>query len=125
MEWIAPLTILPAIGLIILSTSNFIVALNNEIYNLQIDESRKKILDTIIQAKLKQLTRLGFANAFLYAAALCLLLSSLVRIFFERAYVFQSVMVFSTVLITAALVFLFIHSLKAIQIRNQHLTFPL
>jgi hypothetical protein len=31
MEWYGPLTILPAIGLLILSTSNFIVSLNEEV----------------------------------------------------------------------------------------------
>lgn len=36
MEWYLPITIMPAIGLIILSTTNFIIALNNEIYELNL-----------------------------------------------------------------------------------------
>lgn len=34
MEWYVPMTILPGIGLIILSTSNFLIALNIEIAQL-------------------------------------------------------------------------------------------
>ena len=60
MEWHAPLSILPAIGLIILSTSNFIVALNNELYQL---EENKEANKWIITQKLKQLKRLGIAAA--------------------------------------------------------------
>jgi hypothetical protein len=35
MEWYGPLTILPAIALVILSTSNFIVSSNSEIQALE------------------------------------------------------------------------------------------
>jgi len=38
MEWYGPLTILPAIGLLILSTSRFIISLNEEVSKLEGDK---------------------------------------------------------------------------------------
>lgn len=65
MEWFGPLTVLPAIGLIIMSTGNFIVALNNEIVELETSDYKN---EQIITLKLAQLKRLGIANASLYAS---------------------------------------------------------
>jgi len=50
MEWYGPLTILPAVALIIMSTSNFIIALNEEIILLQ--HEKEKLIE-IIDLKLK------------------------------------------------------------------------
>ena len=41
MQWILPLTVLPGIALIILSTSNLVISLNNEI--TQLKEELKKV----------------------------------------------------------------------------------
>ena len=54
MEWYIPMTIIPGIGLIILSTTNIILALNNEISNL---ENEKRINVSIIKSKLSQLKK--------------------------------------------------------------------
>ena len=62
MEWYGPLTILPAIGLLILSTSRFIISWNEEVTKLE--EDKMKDFE-IIRLKLAQLKKLGIANAFL------------------------------------------------------------
>ena len=86
MEWYAPLTILPAIGLIILSTTNFLISLNTEIYQL---EKEKETNNWIIRQKMKQLKRLGIANALLYASALFFMFSALLKIFYQKESLFQ------------------------------------
>ena len=117
MEWYGPLTILPAIGLIILSTANFLVSLNNEIYELEKDHKN----EWVIREKLKQLKRLGSANALLYVSALFFLLSALSKALLESDLIFKTLMVTATVIIAVALTILFIHSLKAISIRHKNL----
>lgn len=117
MEWYGPLTILPAIALIILSTANFLISLNNEIY-LLVKEHKN---DWVIREKLKQLKRLGSANALLYVSALLFLLSALSKALFKSDLMFKILMVSATIIIAIALTILFIHSLKAISIRHENL----
>ncbi len=40
MQWILPLTVLPGIALIILSTSNLVISLNNEITQLNKEKDK-------------------------------------------------------------------------------------
>lgn len=117
MEWYGPLTILPAIGLIILSTANFLVSLNNEIYLLEKEHKN----EWVIREKLKQLKRLGSANALLYASAVFLLSSALSQVLFGSKLLFKVLMVIATILITVSLTILLIHSIKAIEIRHKNL----
>jgi thiamine pyrophosphate-dependent acetolactate synthase large subunit-like protein len=78
MEWYLPITVLPALGLLILSTSNFIIASNEEIQALEM-EMETNI--RIIQQKVKQLTRLGAAISLLYTSALLFMVSARALIF--------------------------------------------
>lgn len=118
MEWYGPLTVLPAIGLIIMSTGNFIVALNNEIVEMEMSEAPN---ETIILLKLGQLKRLGIANASLYASSLCFMVAGLSKGLFENAELQKYFMIGGVILTTIALIFLFIHSIKAVSIRNRRL----
>jgi hypothetical protein len=67
MEWYGPLTVLPAIGILILFTSNFIVSLNNELTGLEKDIVKHQ---EIIRLKISELKRLGIANSCLYDSVL-------------------------------------------------------
>ena len=118
IEWYAPLTILPAIGMIILSTINFLVSLNNEIYQLEKDKS---VNGWIINQKLKQLKRLGIANALLYSSAILFMFSALSKAVYDTDMLFNCLMIMAVFLVTVALSFLFIHSIKSIKIRHKHL----
>lgn len=118
MEWYAPLTILPAIGLIILSTSNFIISLNAEIIQLENDVAKHK---AIIRAKLQQLKRLGIANGLLYGSGVIFLVAGLFKALILNDHWFNVMMVCAAFCTTLALIFLFIHSIKSIQIRQKHL----
>lgn len=118
MDWYAPLTVLPAVGLILISTSNFLVSLNNEIYQLERDMETN---EWIIHQKLKQLRRLGIANVFLYSSAVLFMISALTKAFLPNDLFFKSLMVLGTLSITIALITLLIHSIQAVKIRQKHL----
>jgi len=90
MVWYTPLTILPAVGLLILSTSNFLVALNVEIYELEKD---KELHKWIIGEKIKQLKRLGIANSFLYSSALIFMFSTFSMSIFNQKMLFHCMMI--------------------------------
>ena len=118
MEWYGPLTILPAVGLIIMSTTNFIIALNEEIILLQKDKEK---LNNIIALKVKQLRRLGIANGFLYGSALLFLVAGITKVLTQVDSLFNYTLLFGVLLTTIALVFLFIHAIKSVSIREKHL----
>jgi len=118
MEWYGPLTILPAVALIIMSTTSFIIALNEEIILLQ---NNKEELIVIIELKLKQLKRLGIANGFLYGSALVFLIAGILKVITHFDKLFNFIMLIGVLTITIALVYLFIHAIKSVSIREKHL----
>ena len=118
MEWYGPLTILPAVGLIIMSTSNFIIALNEEIILLQ---KEKEKLMVIIELKIQQLRRLGVANGFLYGSALLFLVAGIMKVLTNIDSLFNYILLTGVLTITVALIFLFIHAIKSVSIREKHL----
>lgn len=118
MDWYVPLTVLPAVALIILSTSNFLIALNGEIYQL---EKSENVSDWVIEKKIKQLRNLGFANILLYASALFFMFSALIMAIYNEPLLFKCLMIIAVILFTSALIFLFMHAARAIRIRHEHL----
>lgn len=118
MKWYGPLTVLPAIGLLVLSTSNFIVSLNNELTGLEKDKVNHQ---EIIRLKISELKRLGIANSCLYGSALFFLVAGVSKAFTLGDDLFFILMLSGVVITTAALFILFLHSLKSVQIRQKHL----
>ena len=74
-NWYIPITIIPGIGLLILSTSNLMVTLSTEINTLihNTDEN-----DVIINKKLIQLKLLNRAMVLFYIAISCLVTAALI-----------------------------------------------
>ncbi|WNJ19699.1 hypothetical protein [Pontibacter sp. G13] len=118
MEWYGPITILPAVGMIILSTTHFLVALNNEIVELEREPMQDR---EVIASKLSQLKRLGWANSSLYASALFFLIAGLWKAATMQEDMFFAWMLVGVCAMTLALGFLFVHSLKSISIRQKRL----
>lgn len=117
MDWYTPITILPALGLLVLSTSNFIVSLNNEIAQMKDADPQYQ---RIVILKLKQLKRLGIANTFLYGSILLFLVAGLSNAFVPHPGFAKTLMVVGVMATAVALVFLFVHALKAVAIRQEH-----
>jgi len=119
MEWYIPLTIIPGIGLIILSTSNIMLSLNNEITELEEHENRKV---AVIQAKLSQLKRVSISIVFQYVGILLFLISGIAKSLFPD---FNSLprflLIIGVAVICTSIMILLVYSLKAVRIRQKHL----
>ena len=113
-NWYLPMTIVPGLGLIILSTSNLIVTLSNEI-SAMISSSKEK---TIITRKLTQLKLLNTAMVFFYIAVALLLIAAVVNGLNSN----QKITLYASILaITCALIgiiTLIKYSFKAVTIRQ-------
>ena len=121
MEWYVPMTIIPAVGLLILSTSNFTIALNQEIVELCHDSHNNK---ETIELKIVQLKRLSFAISFLYLSVLSFLLaglSSALTFSNIKLGLFPYFMIGGVAFFVVAIIILLRYSFKAIIIRQKHL----
>ena len=74
-NWYLPITIVPGIGLLILSTSNLMVTLTNELSGFIKEKSKD---ESIIHRKLVQLKTLNRAMVLFYIAVACLAISGLI-----------------------------------------------
>lgn len=129
MEWYGPLTILPAVGLLILSTSNFIVNLNSEIHSMAYQNPEKAQypdgLYSIIEKKMDQLKKLGHAITSLYASVLIFLIAGIEKALINSDKLFFSLMLVGVLLTTLALIYLLIFGYRSIHIRQEHITIML
>ena len=74
-DWLLPLTLLPAVGLIIMSTTNLSSSLSNEI-NFFLHEKKVKFRP-ILQQKISQLKLLSLSLFFQYSSCSCFAISGL------------------------------------------------
>lgn len=118
-HWYIPATIIPGIGLLILSTSNLLVNLSSEIKGM-IDQ--EGITPILIQRKLKQLKLLNSAMVFLYIAVACFVIAALVSGIYKSVEGnFDSAIYITISGIISALLGLFaliVYSFKAVKIRQ-------
>jgi hypothetical protein len=118
-NWYLPVTIIPGIGLIILSTSNLLINLSNEIKALLAETLND---DDLIQRKLHQLKLLNRAMVFLYLAVAFFIISGLISGFFTTlGLTFNSsiyVVILGIICALLALLFLIKFSFKAVKIRQ-------
>lgn len=118
-NWYVPITILPGIGLLIMSTSNQLIALSNEIrerFRLTTCNSE------ITVQKLKQLKLLNKGLVGLYIGAGCMVVSGILS-GLQNFYLFSGdigliVMLSGVLSVLISLVFLIIYSFKAVKIRQ-------
>ena len=124
MEWYLPFTLLSGVGLPVLSTSNFITGLNDEIYQLGRDDVEGK--REIIRLKLKQLKLLSTSIVLQYVSLFLFTVSSILISFMADHQSFiKVVIVLGVVLISISLAMLSLFSIKAISIRQENLKSPL
>jgi hypothetical protein len=119
MEWYLPITVLPGIGLLILSTSNLLRSLNKEIIKLNSD---RKIYSEIISLKIKQLKRLNWSLVFLYLGVLFFLLAGMTGAAFHQENLLMGFyMIAGLMVLILAILLLIIYSFKSVFIREKHL----
>ena len=113
-NWYLPITIVPGLGLLILSTSNLMVTLSNEISTM-IEHSKEK---TIITRKLTQLKFLNCAMVFFYVAVALLLVSAVLNGLYKIEKTSLYIGVFSIISALVGLLALVIYSFRAVTIRQ-------
>ena len=119
MQWIIPITVLPGIALIVLSTSNLVISLNKEI--TQLNKERDLYRD-IIGLKLIQLKRLNWSLVLLYIGVLFFLTSGVLGAVTDPENIYPTSSMFAgVVVLISAIILLIIYGFKSIYIRERHL----
>ncbi len=119
-SWYVPITIVPGIGLLLMSTSNLLLGLSNEIKGLIVEQAN--YLD-LLERKLRQLKLLNYAMVFLYVSVAFFVISGLVAGLYQSTNVMggQMPLYFSGVGIIsalAALLLLIIYAFRAVRIKQ-------
>ena len=124
MDWYIAITIFPAVGLLILSTTAQMMGLSSEIGSI-LSEKCTEFEHKISGLKIQQLTRLTRATTLLYVSAACFVLSGILGAvlpdfgFIKK--VPEYVLLLGVVLILCALWLLIIYGINTIKIRKmQH-----
>ena len=117
-SWYIPITILPGIGLLILSTSNLLVALSSEIA----ERIKSTTEDPITTRKLKQLKLLNESLVGLYIGAGCMVASGFLSGIQKVYETTNDFSIFSMLIgvfsVLISILFLIIYSFRAVKIRQ-------
>ena len=120
MNWYLPITIIPGIGLLILSTITQMLNLSTEISGL-VSSTCSKFQHTISARKIKQLGLLTRATAMLYVATGCYVLSGIVGVIYKNdaAWSLPSLTLYiGTIFIFIAIALLIVYAFRAVKIRK-------
>ena len=116
-NWYLPITIVPGIGLLILSTSNLMITLSNEIDSLIKEQNISK---SIISRKLTQLKTLNRAMVLLYTAIACLAIAGVIGGLqieaIKNGLTYASIL--GILILLIGIIFLIKYSFKAVSIRQ-------
>ena len=118
MEWYIPISLLPGIALIILSTSNFIIALNNEVKELK---KNRELYERIITLKITQLKRLSISISGLYLSVLIFTIIGLLSWFSISQPIVISILIIAILIMSFSVLLLVSFAVRAIRIRDLHL----
>ncbi|RZN83405.1 MAG: hypothetical protein EVB11_05490 [Winogradskyella sp.] len=120
MSWYLPITIIPGLGMLILSTVTQILNLSSEINGL-VSQECSPFQHKISARKIKQLGLLTRANALLYLATGSYVLSGILGVAFESES-FTSIpsitLYIGTVFVFIAITLLIVYAFKAVRIRK-------
>ena len=119
-EWYLPITILPALGMLILSTTSQMMTLSNEINSL-LQEKCTAFQHLISSKKLKQLGLLTRAGALLYLASGIYVLSGILGAVLDTNSFFDlpSLLLYTgTIFLFIAFIILIIYAFRAVRIRQ-------
>ena len=121
MQWYIPITIIPGVALLVLSTSNFIIALGAEIIKWTAVERRN---DAIIEKNISQIGLLSRAIVSFYISLASFTLSGIfLGLFSSRETLNEAISTFLVLLGMASLLFgislLIIYAGRAVRIREQ------
>ena len=120
-NWYVPISLVPGIGLLILSTANLMVSLSNELHGLIKDEMEKE--EEMISRKMKQLKSLNQAMVCFYVSVAFLATAGMIGGLHLEAMdgkvIYVSIVGISIMIL--GLFTLIKYSLKAVSIRQDQL----
>ncbi|MEM1220617.1 MAG: hypothetical protein AAGH79_16970 [Bacteroidota bacterium] len=125
MEWYIPITILPGVGMLILSTTGQMMTLSAEIGNMLSDRC-SPFQHEVSDMKIKQLNRLTKSAALLYISAACFVLSGVLGAIIPMDFMYNipNLVLFCGVfLVLIALGILInygVHTINIRQLQHQH-----
>ena len=121
MEWYVPFTILPGLGMLIMSSTSQIMNLSSEIGDL-LSKKCNPLQHEIADMKITQLTRLTVATNLLYVSAACFVLSGILGAMSADVQKLPFyVLIVGVLLMLVSLAVLVVYSFRAISIRKlQH-----
>ncbi len=119
-EWYFPITLLPGVGLLIMSTSSLSMGLSNELAELL---NRSDSNHEIIRKKIFQLSRLNRALTAFYISCAALVISGLINGIYDAPSswapkISEILLFFSIICILLALTQLMIYAAKAVSIKR-------
>lgn len=118
MEWYLPITILPGLGMLILSTTTQMMTLSAEVGGL-LSNKCTDFEHKIAELKIVQIKRLTFASTLLYLAAGLYVLSGIIGAANDNFGFWSNIYLISgTLAVFIALLLLIIYSFRAIKIRQ-------
>ena len=117
MEWYIPITILPGIGMLVLSTTSQMMTLSGEVNNLLVDKC-SDFDHMIASKKIKQLGLLTRASTALYIASGLYVLSGIFGVLESLSAVANTILYLGTLFFFSALVFLIIYAIRTVRIRE-------
>lgn len=115
--WYLPITILPGIGLLIISTSTLIVSLNEELEGLLTDA---QINQGLIHKKLSQMKLLTYSMTGFYISTALMVLSGLVSFSTVSLGIGSAILISGIFFIFLSLISLVVYSVRAVKIRHLH-----
>ena len=120
-EWFVPITILPGIGLLVISTSNLLVNLSDEISMLLSSINSNEI--ALSRKKLKQLNLLNIAMVGFYFGSAAFVLSGILMILSETYFWCRDTSLVFIILgilsVLISLCILILFSFRAVSIRKK------
>ena len=120
MNWYLPITIIPGLGMLILSTTSQMMTLSSEIGSL-LSNKCTEFQHKISERKIRQLGLLTRASALLYLATGSYVLSGILGVIFENKSILDlpSITLYlGTILVFIALTLLIVYAFRAVGIRK-------
>ena len=114
-SWILPITLLPGIGLLIMSTSNLVVALSEEIDHL---EHQHQKMTPLIELKINQLDLLNKALVGFYISAGIFTLSGIIMGIYSEQRFIKWILGVGVLIVFISLLLLIIYSFRSVKIRR-------
>lgn len=123
MDWYFPITLLPAVGLLIMSTTAQMMNLSAEIGSI-LQQKSTPLLHKVSDMKIRQLGRLTKSVTLLYVSAAFFTLSGLMGAILEKdmlSELSRYILIAGVILVLTALILLILYGFQTIRIRKlQH-----